>query len=110
MPLMANRLTRWGRVSKSVYYFTKKKITMQLQLLKGAFSKTEAIALISQLVEAKIKFHEQKIDSDSSEEQIKMREGRIKELQQQWKAMREAILAGSGTVEAEGMIEVGVVD
>lgn len=83
---------------------------MQLQLLKGTFSKTEAIALISQLVEAKIKFHEQKIENDSSEEQIKMRESRIKELQQQWKALREAIAAGGGTVEAEGMIEVGIKD
>lgn len=79
---------------------------MQLQLLKGTFSKTEAITLISQFVEAKIKFHEEKIESDSSEEQIKMRESRIKELQQQWKAMREAILAGSDKVDADGMIEV----
>jgi restriction endonuclease len=83
---------------------------MQLQLLKGTFSKADAIALISQFVEAKIKFHEQKIENDSSEEQIKMRESRIKELQQQWKALRDAIAASNGMVEAESIIEVDIRD
>lgn len=54
---------------------------MQLQLVHGQFSQHDAISLISQLVQVKIKFLENKINSLSSEEEIKMRETRIKQLQ-----------------------------
>lgn len=54
---------------------------MQLQLVHGQFSQHEAISLISQLIHVKIKFLESKINNLSSEEDIKMRETRIKQLQ-----------------------------
>lgn len=52
-----------------------------MQLIKGKFSKKDAIEIITQMIHVKIKFHENKIHSHSSEEDIKMRERRIRQLQ-----------------------------
>ncbi len=54
---------------------------MDLQLLKGTYSKAEALGLLTKLIDVKIKFHEEKIKNTDSIEDIKMRETRIKELQ-----------------------------
>lgn len=56
---------------------------MNIQLLHGQFSKKDAINLISKLITVKIRFHEEKIPSSQSEEDIKMRENRIKQLQKE---------------------------
>ncbi|MEO8821061.1 MAG: hypothetical protein ABI267_00810 [Ginsengibacter sp.] len=52
-----------------------------IQLIKGTFSKVEAIELMTQLFKVKIQFHENKIGRTHNEEDIKMRESRIKQLQ-----------------------------
>jgi len=52
-----------------------------MQLIQGNFSKKDAIEIITQMIHVKIKFHENKINSQSSEEDIKMRERRITQLQ-----------------------------
>jgi len=54
-----------------------------LQLLKGTFTKQEAINLITQMIDVKIKFHENSILKTDNEEDIKMREGRIRQLQKE---------------------------
>lgn len=54
---------------------------MTIQLIKGEFPKSDALSLLSQLIQAKINFHEQKIQGDMSEEDIKYREQKIKNLQ-----------------------------
>ena len=54
---------------------------MKIELTKGRFLPNEALELLTQLVHTKIRFLEMKISSSSSEEEIKMRENRIKELQ-----------------------------
>lgn len=54
---------------------------MNIQLIHGQFSKKEAIELITQMIHVKIKFHESIIGSKDNEEDIKMREKRIKQLQ-----------------------------
>jgi len=54
---------------------------MNLQLINGSFSKQEALELITQMVHVKIKFQENKIQHSSNEEDIKMRESKIKQLQ-----------------------------
>jgi len=56
---------------------------MNLRLIQGEFSPTDAIDILTQLVKVKIKFHENKINSTYTEEDIKMAENRIKQLQQQ---------------------------
>ena len=52
-----------------------------MQLIQGKFSKKDAIEILTQMIHVKIKFHENKIHSQSSEEDIKMRERRIRQLQ-----------------------------
>jgi hypothetical protein len=61
---------------------------MNIQLVKGGFNVNEAIDLMSQLVQVKIKFHETRIHASHSEEDIKMRENRIKQLQNDLAAAR----------------------
>ena len=64
---------------------------MNFQLIKGHFSTKEAIELVTQMVHVKIKFQESKIQNASSEEDIKMRESRIKQLQKDLYEMKNVI-------------------
>jgi hypothetical protein len=54
---------------------------MKIQLIHGKFEAQEALDLVSRLIHAKIKFHESRITNLCSEEDIKMRESKIKHLQ-----------------------------
>ena len=54
---------------------------MTLQLVTGEFSKIETMDMVTQFFEMRIKFHENKIMSSHNEEDIKMREKKIKFLQ-----------------------------
>ena len=54
---------------------------MKIQLIQGKFEAQEALELVSKLIHAKIKFHESRITNACSEEDIKMRESKIKFLQ-----------------------------
>lgn len=56
---------------------------MKIQLLNGNFSGQEAIEILTKLIQVKIQFNEQKINEISGEEEIKMRENRIKKLQKE---------------------------
>jgi hypothetical protein len=56
---------------------------MILSLIKGNFTSKEAMELITELIHVKIKFHENKIKLADQEEDIKMREKRIKQLQKE---------------------------
>jgi hypothetical protein len=56
---------------------------MVLNLIKGSFTTKEAQELITELIHVKIKFHENKIKLADQEEDIKMREKRIKQLQKE---------------------------
>ena len=64
---------------------------MELHLIDGQFSVTDAIAILTQLTEVKIKYHENKIKSSHNEEDIKMRERKIKNLQKELAESREHI-------------------
>jgi len=61
---------------------------MKLSLLKGSFSKKEIETLVTEFVQVKIKFHEDKIRNSDEEETIKMRENRIIKLQNELKELR----------------------
>lgn len=54
---------------------------MEIKIINGHFKNAEAIELIEKFIKIKIAFHEDKITPQSNEEEIKMRETRIKELQ-----------------------------
>ncbi|MCY7291133.1 MAG: hypothetical protein LH615_03025 [Ferruginibacter sp.] len=64
---------------------------MNIQLLQGEFSAQEAIDIITQMIQVKIKFHENKINNSHGEEATKMREKRIKDLQQDLNSVRTFI-------------------
>ena len=64
---------------------------MKIQLLQGNFSNSESLEILIKLIQVKIQFHEQKITKASSEEEIKMREGRIKRLQDELAEARNVI-------------------
>ena len=62
-----------------------------MQLIQGKFSAQEAIEIVTQLIHVKVKFHESKIQLDRSEDDIKMRERRIKQLQKDLYEFRNLI-------------------
>lgn len=65
---------------------------MNIQLLNGHFSSSEAIDLLAQFVQVKVRFHENKIEKSQNEEDIKMREKRIKQLQQDFFETKQQLL------------------
>ncbi len=79
---------------------------MEIELLKGQFEKQEANSLLTQLIDVKIKFHESKISGDSNEETIKMREGRIKELQSELYELQKFMQKKEGPINLSGSITV----
>jgi hypothetical protein len=54
-----------------------------IQLFDGSFEPKEVLDLLTQIIQVKIRYHEGKISSLSNEEDIKMRENRIKLLQKE---------------------------
>ena len=54
---------------------------MNIQLIQGHFKANDAVDIITQMVQVKIKYHEDKIEHSINEEDIKMREAKIKTLQ-----------------------------
>lgn len=79
---------------------------MHLQLIKGNFTSSEAIDLLTQLVHVKIRFHESKIENNQNEEDIKMRERRIKQLQQEFYEAKQAILSKGKNCALESIIQI----
>lgn len=79
---------------------------MNIQLIKGNYDSKEAFELISRLIQVKIEFHEKQIGKGQSEEDIKMRERRIKELQDELKQAREELSAENKRIDLEGIIHL----
>lgn len=79
---------------------------MNIPLIKGSFSKAEAIDLLSQIMLVKIRYYENKIDKDLSEEDIKMRETLIKQIQQDYINARQAILSGKNNCVLDAEINI----
>ncbi|MEO7119558.1 MAG: hypothetical protein ABIY62_00595 [Ginsengibacter sp.] len=79
---------------------------MNIQLIQGSFSAQDALELITKMVHLKIKFHEDKIHSLSDEEDIKMREKRIKQLQKELYEVRNFITDKKTKIEIESVLEI----
>ncbi|MBU3659225.1 MAG: hypothetical protein FGM14_05120 [Flavobacteriales bacterium] len=54
---------------------------MKVQLIQGEFNSPDAIQLISNMINLKIKYQEGQIEKNNNEEDIKYRESKIKNLQ-----------------------------
>ena len=79
---------------------------MKLQLIQGNFTQKEAIELIVQMVHVKIKYHENQINNNSSEEDIKARESKIKQLQKELFELRQNLNSKGQNVKIEAFIDV----
>lgn len=80
---------------------------MNIQLIHGEFSAPDALDLITQMIQLKVKYHENKVASDTSEEDIKYRESKIKRLQNELAELRESVIVQNKRVTLEGVIHVG---
>jgi hypothetical protein len=78
---------------------------MKITLVDGTYESQEAIDLMTHLIHAKIKFHENKI-RDLDEMDVKMREKRIKQLQQDLYEFRELVAKGRHEVELHAELNV----
>lgn len=79
---------------------------MQIKILEGSFSAKEALDILTQLVHVKIRYHENKIQHLDSEEDIKMREKRIQQLQKDLYELRVFLESGRKKVNLLGSIEI----
>ena len=62
---------------------------MNIKLIQGEFNANDAIELIAQMIQVKIKYHENKINNRSNEEDIKAFEVKIKQLQKELYDLRQ---------------------
>jgi hypothetical protein len=77
-----------------------------IRLLQGQFSKTEALDIITQMIHVKVKYHENKIHHSHNEEDIKMRESRIRQLQKELYELKNQIEQQSGKISLSSEIQV----
>ncbi len=79
---------------------------MNIKLIKGHFSAADSLELIDNIIRQKIKFQENKIQQNSSEEDIKMREKRIKELQDNLADLRDYLSNSSNNITLDCSIHI----
>ncbi len=100
MSLMANRRIHSDKVNNQK--------DMNIQLINGKFPTKDALDMITQMIHVKIKYHENKIDTNSSEEDIKIREKRIKELQKDLFELRKKIESNERNIDIRSEITLGI--
>jgi hypothetical protein len=76
---------------------------MELQLFDGMFNRGEVLDLVARMIEVKIRYHEGKIEKSSGEDDIKMRERKIKQLQEELFRCRQQ-LTRNGDVQVSARI------
>ncbi len=79
---------------------------MNIQLINGQFSASDLLELITQLIQTKIKYHEDKISNKDSEEEIKYREEKIKRLQKELSEARMYILSNNNRITVSSSINI----
>lgn len=79
---------------------------MKVNLFEGVYSAQESKELLTQMIHVKIKFNEQKIAENSNEEDIKMREQRIKLLQKELYEARQFIDQQNRSISITGEISI----
>ncbi len=79
---------------------------MNIQLIEGEFKSSEALELITQMIHVKIKFHENKIAKNATEEDVKGRETKIKRLQKDLFEVRNNIASTNKSVKLKAIINI----
>ena len=80
---------------------------MNIKLIEGSYSSKDALELLTEIIHVKIRFQENKISGKCSEENIKSRENRIKQLQKSLFDVREFVERKGSNISLESFIEVG---
>lgn len=79
---------------------------MLIQLIEGKFNSKDALDLLSQMINVKIRYYESKISINSSEEDIKSCESKIIKLQNELFELRSTIDSTSENLIIEGIIKI----
>lgn len=79
---------------------------MKLKLIDGDFNQNDTIDLLTLLYQVKIKFHEDKVKNTHNEEDIKMRERKIKLLQNSLAEARNYIRQENSTFRIDSEINI----
>jgi hypothetical protein len=64
---------------------------MELQLIEGVFNRNELMDIISRMIDVKINYHVDKIEKSADEDDIKMRERKIRQLQETMHTCRHTL-------------------
>lgn len=81
---------------------------MNIQLIHGKFSAKDAIGIITQMIHIKVKYHENRINNSSNEEDIKFRESKIKQLQKELVEFKNNIDEKEGNVILSATIKIEI--
>lgn len=79
---------------------------MNIQLIAGEFSSKDALELVTQMIQVKVKYHENKIAQNMSEEDMKYRESKIKSLQNELYQIREKFNSNNQNLSLDGIIRI----
>lgn len=81
-------------------------VVMNITLIDGHFSAKEALDILTQMIHVKIKFHESKIAQLDNEEDIKMREKRVKQLQKDLYDVRKMMEEGKKSYSLHAELQI----
>lgn len=79
---------------------------MNIQLIQGIFNSSDTIELLTQMIQTKIRYHENKISEQSTEEDIKYRETKIKMLQKELYLLRDFISKNQKELSIQATITI----
>lgn len=77
-----------------------------MELIKGTYGNNDALRIISDLIEVKIKYHTEKISQSDTEEDVKMRESRIKELQKDLSSIKQYLTSFDDILSIKAQIHI----
>ena len=79
---------------------------MKIQILNGQFEASDALHILTEFVKVKIRYHEGKIEAESLEEDVKLRETRIRQLQNELEGIRNLVTKTNTGVVLKCDIEI----
>lgn len=79
---------------------------IKINLINGEFNKQDTIDLITQMIHVKIKYHENKIINNHSEEDIKYRESKIKILQSELRKLKNEVDSNNASCRIISVIQI----
>jgi hypothetical protein len=79
---------------------------MKFQLIDGLYNTREALELLGDLVRVKMAYLENRIHASLSEEDIKLVENRIKQLQREWSELQHQVRSSGESCKLESSVEI----